>query len=275
VAKVAIVTGASQGIGLATATAFAEHGYVVVATSRIPQEPSGPVGTGRIERVALDVTDDEAVTSFVGDTLDRHGHVDVLVNNAGQGFIGSTEELSVADIRRSMEVNFFGVVRMTKALLPSMRVAGRGRLIAVGSIGGVVGQPFNDAYCAAKFAVEGLYESLHPVAAASGVAVIIVEPGPVQSDHRNRAVTTDGSAALASMRDRYVAMTEATFERAQAPERSAEIILAAAEDPAPKLRYQTSRLVTHIVGLKLRDLDGDAITGLTKGWIAEAEVGAD
>jgi NAD(P)-dependent dehydrogenase (short-subunit alcohol dehydrogenase family) len=273
---VAVVTGASQGIGLATATAFAERGYVVVATSRQPGDAGGPVGAGHIERVALDVTDDRAVDSFVSDALARHGRIDVLVNNAGQGFTGSTEELSVAEIRQSMEVNFFGVVRMTKALLPAMRQAGGGRLIAVGSIGGVVGQPFNDAYCAAKFAVEGLYESLHPVAAASGVAVIIVEPGPVRSDHRNRAVQAAGAVPLAEMRDRHRRMTESTFERAQAPERVAEIIVAAAEDPAPKLRYQTSRLVTHIVGTKLCDLDGTAITALTRAWISDVDgTGAD
>src|ERR1700733_9771836 len=134
-AKVAIVTGASQGIGLATAQAFAEKGYLVLATSRAPQVPDdvssgGGVG-GRIEHVALDVTDDEAVETFTADVLAKYGGLDVLVNNAGQGFIGSTEELTVSEIRRSMEVNFFGVVRLTKAFLPSMRAAGRGYLIAV------------------------------------------------------------------------------------------------------------------------------------------------
>ena len=273
-AKVAVVTGASQGIGLATAEALAGRGYVVLATSRDPKASdvppwSGP-GGGRIERLALDVADDVSVDAFVADILAKYGEVDVVVNNAGQGFVGSTEELSVADIRWSMEVNFFGVVRMTKAFLPSMRAAGHGYLIAVGSIGGVVGQPFNDAYCAAKFAVEGLYESLHPVAATFGVAVVIVEPGPVQSDHRNRSVKTSTSPALAHLRERYEAMTESTFERAQGPERTAEIILEAIDDPAPKLRYQTSSLVKRIVGLKLSDLDGDAITGLTSSWIASA-----
>jgi NAD(P)-dependent dehydrogenase (short-subunit alcohol dehydrogenase family) len=268
--RVVIVTGAAQGIGLETALAFARAGDQVIATSRDPRPlpPEKVDGLPAIARMALDVTDQESVDRLVGQVLDEYGRVDVLVNNAGQGFTGTTEELSIADIQRSLDVNFLGAVRMTKALLPAMRAAGRGHLIAVSSIGGVVGQPFCDAYCAAKHALEGLYESMHPVVAPAGIRVSIIEPGPVDSDHINRSVMlTPSDDAVAALKTRYLEMTAGTFERAQSPAKVAETILACADDAQPKLRYQTSRLVTKIVGMKLNDLDGDAITTMTASWL--------
>jgi NAD(P)-dependent dehydrogenase (short-subunit alcohol dehydrogenase family) len=268
--RVVVVTGASQGIGFETALAFARAGDRVVATSRDPQPfPAEQVeGLPVISRMAVDVTDQGSVDRFASQVLEEFGRVDVLVNNAGQGFTGTTEELSIEDIERSLDVNFLGAVRMTKAFLPSMRAAGSGHLIAVSSIGGAVGQPFCDAYCAAKHALEGLYESMHPVVAPAGVRVSIIQPGPVDSDHLNRSVMlTPDDDAIAELKNRYLATTGAAFVRAQGADLVAEVILACADDPAPKLRYQTSKLVTRIVGMKLNDLDGAAITTMTASWL--------
>src|SRR5262249_28996669 len=143
----------------------------------------------------------------------RHGAVDVLVANAGVGALGTLEELSLDELRDAMEVNYFGVVRTTKAVLPGMRARGAGRLVAVSSVGGAFGQPFTDAYCAAKHAVEGLYESLQPVAARFGVHVSIVEPGPVATEfHRKstRVARTSGvdGDPYAELWDRYEAVME-------------------------------------------------------------------
>src|ERR1700722_18056786 len=208
--RVVVVTGSSSGIGLATALAFAQAGDAVVATVRDPSRADDlraavAEAALEVEVVGLDVTDDDAVTRVMRDVLARHGRVDVLVNNAGAPFAATLEELPISEVRRSMEVNFFGVVRTTKAVLPAMRVAGGGRLIAVTSLGGVVGQPFNDAYCAAKFAVEGLYESLPPVAAAFSVHVSIVEPGLVDTRFDEKAAPVDAgaSAPFATLRARY------------------------------------------------------------------------
>ena len=110
-----------------------------------------------------------------------HGRIDAVVNNAGAGHLGTIETESVDDVRRVMEVNFFGVVAVTRAAMPHLRASG-GRLVTVSSVGGAVGQPFNEAYCAAKFAVEGFMESLVPVAATVGVTVVVIEPGAVASD---------------------------------------------------------------------------------------------
>jgi NAD(P)-dependent dehydrogenase (short-subunit alcohol dehydrogenase family) len=267
--RVVVVTGASQGIGFETALAFARAGDRVVATSRVPQPfPADQVAGLALTRVALDVTDQGSVDRLASQVLEEFGRVDVLVNNAGQGFTGTTEELSIADIQRSLDVNFLGAVRMTKAFLPGMRAAGSGHLIAVSSIGGVVGQPFCDAYCAAKHALEGLYESMHPVVAPAGVRVSIIQPGPVGSDHVNRSVMlTPEDDAIAELKTRYLTMTEAAFARAQGADLVADVIVACANDPAPKLRYQTSKLVTKIVGMKLNDLDGDSITTMTAAWL--------
>lgn len=269
--RVVIVTGASQGVGLETALAFARRGDRVVATSRDarPLPADRLEGLDPIVRKALDVTDQDSVDRLASEVLDAFGHVDVLVNNAGQGFTGTTEDLTIGDIQRSLDVNFLGAVRMTKAFLPSMRAAGRGHLIAVSSVGGVVGQPFCDAYCAAKHALEGLYESMHPVVAAAGIHVSIVEPGPVVSDHLNRALmTTTSGPVIAAQKARYLAMTTGAFAHAQGPDQVAATILACSDDAPPKLRYQTSTLANRIVGMKLNDADGDAITTMTASWLA-------
>src|SRR4051794_3436650 len=134
----------------------------------------------------LDVTDPASVEACLTG-LDQ---LDALVNNAGAGHVGTLEQESVQDVRAVMEVNFFGVLHVTKAALPLLR-ASKGRVLTVTSVGGVVGQPFNEAYCAAKFAVEGFMESLAPVAATTGVSVSVVEPGAVASEFVSNAGVPD------------------------------------------------------------------------------------
>jgi NAD(P)-dependent dehydrogenase (short-subunit alcohol dehydrogenase family) len=211
----------------------------------------------------------------IAGVIERHGRIDVLVNNAGAPFNATLEELSIDELRRSLEVNFLGVARTTKAALPSMRMAGRGRLIAVTSLGGVVGQPFTDAYCAAKFAVEGLYESLHPVAAAFGVRVSIVEPGPVETAFDESAAPRDPvvSAPFATLRARHAAVMASGAGRRQSPEDAGEFIASVADEDDPAFRYQTGGLVRRIASMKLADLSGEAVTAFTGSWLAEP--GAD
>jgi NAD(P)-dependent dehydrogenase (short-subunit alcohol dehydrogenase family) len=274
--RVVVVTGSSSGIGLATALAFARAGDAVVATLRDPtgaDELRAAVAEAEVdlEVLGLDVTDDEAVARVVGDVLARYGRVDVLVNNAGAPFTATLEELPISELHRSMDVNFFGVVRTTKAVLPAMRAAGGGHLIAVTSLGGVVGQPFNDAYCAAKFAVEGLYESLHPVAAAFGVHVSIVEPGPVDTrfDEKAAPVDAEASAPFATLRARYRELMDSGSARRQPPADVGDLIVGIADEARPVLRYQTGKLVSRIAAMKLADMTGERITALTATWLAE------
>jgi NAD(P)-dependent dehydrogenase (short-subunit alcohol dehydrogenase family) len=172
-----------------------------------------------------------------------------------------------------MEVNFFGVVQVAKAALPHLRVSG-GRLVTVTSVGGVVGQPFNEAYCAAKFAVEGFMESLAPVAASVGVSVSVVEPGAVASEFvTNVGVDADEAVAAAgpyaAALEGYLSRTRSQFAAAaQTPAEAAETVVRALTGDRPAFRLQTSDAARGFVGVKLADLDGSTVQALTGGWIA-------
>jgi NAD(P)-dependent dehydrogenase (short-subunit alcohol dehydrogenase family) len=170
-AEVAVITGASSGIGRATALALHEAGFDVIATMRNPA--AGQELPCRVER--LDVTDDASVD----DLFDRVGPVDVLVNNAGVGGPGSCEETTINDLRDVMEANFFGAVRCTKKVIKPMREAGRGCIVNVTSVAGRVVAAMQSAYTASKFALEGWSESLAEELIPFGVRVAIVEPGVV------------------------------------------------------------------------------------------------
>jgi NAD(P)-dependent dehydrogenase (short-subunit alcohol dehydrogenase family) len=273
--RVAVITGASSGIGLATAVALARSGLTVVGTMRDPCRADDLLNAAKaasvdVDVLPLDVTDDDSVTSCIGSVLDRYQSVDVLVNNAGIGYGGTLEELDMADFRRSLDVNFLGAARTTKAVLPSMRAAGSGHLIAVSSIAGVFGQPFNDAYCAAKFALEGLYESLGPVAAAFGIHVSVVEAGPVQGNfvERSGGVQHHGSSGLFDhLRRKFSAVADLGYQSAETPQQVAEVIVGIANNPAPNPRYQTSSSVERLLAIKLKDLSGERTQRLTKSWL--------
>ena len=274
--QVVVVAGACSGIGLATCRQFAELGHQVVAGALDPDAQAlrhaAQSAAENLHVVPLDVADDGSVANAFADVFDRFGGVELLVNCAGVGCIGALEETSLAELRRSVEVNLFGVVRTTKAVLPRMRAAGCGRLIAVSSLGGLLGQPFQDAYCASKFALEGFYESLRPLAAQFGVQVSLVEPGPVSTGFRSSSQgfdrAADGTAidAYAGLRARYDALMAAGESRAQAAEEVAACIVSVAGEAAPRLRYQTSRFATKLAALKMRDLDGEAVDAFTANW---------
>ncbi|GAA2687798.1 SDR family NAD(P)-dependent oxidoreductase [Actinoplanes palleronii] len=273
-----VITGTSSGIGLATAVAAARAGHQVVATLRDPTRSDALRTAAEAAGVTLDirrldVTDDESVTSCLTDVAGQYGTIAAVINNAGAAHLGTLETDGMDALRRVLEVNFFGVARVSTAAMPYLR-AGKGRLLAVSSVGGVIGQPFNEAYCAAKFAVEGLYESLHPVAAAMGVRVSLVEPGAVASDFVDHL--GDNTARLAAsgpyraLLEAYLARTEQAFAAAQRPEDVADVIVQLLADPTPPLRVQTSAGAARFSGIKLADLDGSAVTSLTSTWITAA-----
>ncbi|WP_343447249.1 SDR family NAD(P)-dependent oxidoreductase [Micromonospora schwarzwaldensis] len=277
-APVVLITGTSTGIGLATAVGAARAGWRTVATLRDPDR-AGPLraaadaaGVGDLLEVRrLDVVDPSSVTACVADVVARHGRLDAVVNNAGAGHVGTLEQESVDDVRAVLEVNFFGVLHVTHAALPHLRAA-NGRLITVTSVGGVVGQPFNEAYCAAKFAVEGFMESLAPVAATVGVSVCVVEPGAVASEFvTNVGIDPDTAVAAAgpyapALRA-YLRRSAGAFAAAQSPAEAAAAVVATLTDPEPAPRVQTSPAARQFVGVKLADTDGLGVTALTAGWL--------
>ncbi|MFI2713472.1 SDR family NAD(P)-dependent oxidoreductase [Micromonospora sp. NPDC018662] len=277
-APVVLITGTSTGIGLETAVGAARAGWRTVATLRDPDR-AGPLraaadaaGVGDLLEVRrLDVVDESSVTACVADVVARHGRLDAVVNNAGAGHVGTLEQETVDDVRAVLEVNFFGVLHVTRAALPHLRAA-NGRLITVTSVGGVVGQPFNEAYCAAKFAVEGFMESLAPVAATVGVSVCVVEPGAVASEFvanvgldRDTAVAAAGAYGPALRA--YLRRSADAFAAAQSPAEAAAAVVATLTDPEPAPRVQTSPAARQFVAVKLADTDGLGVTALTAGWL--------
>ena len=264
---VVLITGTSSGIGKALASQLAESGWQVVATAR-----RATAAMPGVDQRLLDVTDDASVCDCLDGVMRDYGRLDAVVNNAGAGHVATLEEDSIDDIRKVFEVNFFGVVRVSQAALPLLR-ASQGRLVTVTSVGGVVGQPFNDAYCAAKFAVEGLMEGLAPVARGLGVRVSVVEPGYVTSEFvanlgfdMNAAASAEGP--YQAMRDSYIERVRQRMPQGQTCEAAAAVIRDVLADPAPQFRYQTSDAARMLVGLKLTDMSGEGIQAFTRSWIA-------
>jgi NAD(P)-dependent dehydrogenase (short-subunit alcohol dehydrogenase family) len=275
---VLLVSGTSSGIGLATAVAAAGAGFRTVATLRTPSSGdalrSAATEAGvELDIRTLDVTDAASVEACIDGVVADHGQLDALVNNAGAGYVGTIENVSMEDMRKVMELNYFGVVAMTKAAMPHLRSSG-GRMITVSSIGGAVGQPFNEAYCAAKFAVEGFLESLAPVVGTVGVAVSIVEPGPVTTEFVNNVGADIGAMFAAA--GPYLPAMQAYLNRimahfgsddAQTADQVAEVILGVLRAEKPPLRVQTSSWAKTFVASKFSDLDGSAVLAETSTWV--------
>ncbi|MER8047561.1 SDR family NAD(P)-dependent oxidoreductase [Streptomyces sp. NPDC094032] len=276
--KTVLITGTSSGIGLAAAVAAARAGWRVVATMRDTgragalTEAAQAAGVGPLVQVErLDVTDPASVAECLDAVVAQHGRLDAVVNNAGSGVVGTVEQDGMAPVRAAMEVNYFGVVEVTRAALPHLR-ASKGRVITVTSVGGVVGQPFNEAYCAAKFAVEGFMESLAPVAATVGVHVSVVEPGAVASEfvasqRIDIPALLSAAGPYAPALRAYVERTQKSFAVAQSPAEAAAPIVAALDAEQPPFRIQTTEWARDFAGTKLADLDGAAVQELTGGWL--------
>lgn len=274
----ALVTGTSSGIGLQTAVQLAQAGVEVVATVRDLARADALRQAARAAGVEvdvheLDVTSDASSEQCVRDVVDQHGRLDLLVNNAGAGMVGTLEQLSLDDLRSALELNFIGVARLTKLVLPHLRDRGSGRIVTVTSVGGVVGQPFNDAYCAAKFAVEGMMQALAPVAERLGVTVSVVEPAAVASAFAGSAISEASGRmdrpddAYAELLTAYRRRTSAAFAAAQSPRDAAAAVVAACLDPEPRFRYQTSDTASAFAGLSMADLDGRRVLEATRSWL--------
>lgn len=246
----ALVTGSSSGFGLLTCVALASRGFKVWASMRSLDraEPlrralvDSGFGTARVELVALDVTDAAQTNAVVDRILDADGAVDVLVNNAGIMLTGFAEDVDEAALREQLETNFFGHVRLTRALLPAMRERRWGRVINVSSVSGRRGLPDHSAYCASKFALEGWSEALRYEMVPYNVFVSLIEAGMFPTTGvfaSSRAVEPQGSVhgksrALLSDRTR---IAQKLLARVNRPRDVAEVIGGIALADAPRLRY--------------------------------------
>ncbi len=233
--SVALVTGASSGIGKAASLALVDAGFEVVGTSRNASRVTPRHGVTLLD---LDVASDESVTTVVQQVIERFGRIDVLVNNAGVGAAGAVEESSVAQDLRLFDINVFGVIRMTKAVLPHMRAQGSGRIINVSSVFGFIPQPYMAAYVASKHAVEGYSESLDHEVREYGVRVLLVQPAYTNTGFDANMVRADTPLPVyAQQRHAVDDVMAASIKDGDDPAIVAKVIVAAASDPRPKLRY--------------------------------------
>jgi NAD(P)-dependent dehydrogenase (short-subunit alcohol dehydrogenase family) len=245
---VALVTGASSGIGRSAAMALVAAGFEVVGTGR---DTSGIAPLDGVRFLDLDITSDESVSMAVGHVIDRFGRLDVLVNNAGTGAAGAAEESSVAQDQRVFDINFFGLVRMTKAALPHMRAAGTGRIINVSSVLGLVPAPFMASYAATKHAIEGYSESVDHEVREHGIRVLLVEPGWTRTSLDAKAIQPDAPlSTYAAQRRVFDSVIERAMAGGDDPAIVADAIVAAATDPKPKLRYTAGSTAGRVSALR-------------------------
>lgn len=234
------ITGASSGIGKATVRHFAAQGWNVVATMRSPEDGADLAGANVLV-TRLDLLESDSIHSAVSDAVKRFGSIDVLVNNAGYGAYGPLEATPMSVLRRQFEVNFFGLVELTKVVLPGMREQQSGTIVNVSSIGGRMTFPFGTLYHSSKWAVEGLSEALHFEARLFGGRVKIVEPGGVNTDFGGRSFVFTNDDELAAYQPLVKAFTEAMGNMDtsgnQEPDEVAEVIWTAATDNSDQLRY--------------------------------------
>lgn len=242
--KIALVTGASSGIGKATAQRLATAGYKVYGTSRRGVQ----AGKQSFEMLALDVTSDESVAAAVSEVIQRDGRIDLLVNNAGFGVApAGAEESSIEQARSIFETNFFGLIRMTRAVLPQMRRQGSGRIINIGSVLGFLPMPYGALYAATKHAVEGYSESLDHELRTRGIRVSIIEPAYTKTPFDANFIEPD--VKLDEYREARAGVSRRVNEvmaSAESPDVVAETVLKAANAAHPKIRYAAGKLANRL-----------------------------
>lgn len=270
---VALITGTSSGMGLHAAVELARRGLHVVATMRDvgrsdALRAAADAAGVEVEIRALDVVDHAAAADLVRAIEAEYGGVDVLINNAGRGSVATAEQLSMQQVQDQLDVNYLAPVNLTKLVLPGMRERGRGRILTITSVGGTVGQPFADAYCGAKFAVEGFMQSLAVVAERFGVRVSVIEPAAVSSAFVGNVERPEAGGPYAELLDAYIARTSGAFARAQTPESAGAAIVDAVLSDEYRFRWQSSEGATAFASVSLADLDGSRVLGFTRPWIA-------
>jgi len=240
---VAIVTGASGGIGEATARALHAAGYRVFGTYRRPPTTRSP----GIEYLACDVTSDESVKAAVAEVLAKTGRIDLLVNNAGVGLVAGAEESSLEQAKSLFDVNLFGLIRMTKAVLPAMRQKGAGWIVNISSVMGLIPAPFMALYSASKHAVEGYSESLDHEIRGSGIRVVLVEPAYTRTAFEGNVYQPDQQLDVyRSARTNAEGVLREGMKTADTPELVASAFLNASTEANPRRRYTAGRVARQI-----------------------------
>ncbi len=260
--KIALITGASSGIGEATATRLTRAGFKVYGTSR----RGAQAGRREYEMVPLDVTSDASVEAAVAAVMRLEGRIDLLVNNAGFGVApAGAEESSIEQAQSIFDTNFFGMVRMTRAVLPHMRARGEGRIINIGSVLGFLPMPYGALYAATKHAVGAYSESLDHELRNLGIRSIVVEPAYTKTPFDANLLEADTKLdAYREVRTAVLRRVQEVMEDAEGPELVAETVLKAALATKPKLHYTPGGLASRLRLLRTFAPAGVMDAGLRK-----------
>jgi NAD(P)-dependent dehydrogenase (short-subunit alcohol dehydrogenase family) len=240
--KIVLVTGVSSGIGRETAELLAEHGARVFGTVRDFRR-NGDLPD--VELVHMDVTREATVRDSVKSVLEKAGKIDILINNAGYGLTGALEETSVEEAQQQFDTNFFGVLRVTQAVLPAMRRQRSGRIVNISSALGFLPAPFNGIYGASKYALEGYTETLDHEVRIFGIRAVLVEPVFTRTDiDKKKKFAHRVIDAYAAQKQHVEAAIQKRADRFDEALRVAEVIYRAATDDPPRLRYPVGEGVT-------------------------------
>ena len=271
--KVAVVTGSSSGIGFETSLLLARNGFYTYATMRnlnksLKIKEIAEKENLHLKVLKLDVTDDESVKDAIRQIIDESSRIDVLVNNAGYGVMGAVEDLSLNEFKSQFETNFFGVIRVTKEVIPIMRKQGNGNIINVSSVGGIIGLPLNSAYISSKFALEGWSESMRYELEQFGVDVLLIEPGVVKTNFFENVVINNNNnmSSPDNKTSAYSQLTQKLFEgfvpmlnssTSSAPSDVAEVIYQAIESNNREVRYPVGKDAVSIIKMRQKLSDKD------------------
>ena len=254
-----LITGCSTGFGRELAKILLDRGYRAIVTARDPAKVADIVADHADTGLALklDVESHTDIEAVLKAAKERFGRIDVLVNNAGYGYLAAVEEGEDADIRAMFETNFFGLAALTRAVLPIMRAQKSGAIVNISSMGGFIGFPGSGYYAATKFAVEGLSEALSKEVAPFGIRVLIVEPGPFRTDWAGRSLKTpkhphDAYAETAVARRRQV--QSYSGNQPGDPVRGCEAIIATVEQDNPPLRLPLGAFAYDVMGKEIEVL---------------------
>jgi short-subunit dehydrogenase len=282
--KVAVVTGSSSGIGFETSLLLARKGFYTYATMRnlnksqkindVVEKENLP-----LKILQLDVTDDKSVKDAIRQITDESSRIDVLVNNAGYGVMGAVEDLSIDEFKSQFETNFFGVIRVTKEVIPIMRNQGSGNIINVSSVGGRIGIPLNTAYISSKFAIEGFSESMRYELEQFGIDVILIEPGVVKTNFFENADVVvnnndNNTSTTNNITSPYSQLTQKLFEGFEPMLNSssssvssdvAEVIYQAIESNNRDVRYPVGKDAVSIIKTRQNLSDKEL-----ENWIKES-----
>jgi NAD(P)-dependent dehydrogenase (short-subunit alcohol dehydrogenase family) len=262
--KVAVVTGSSTGIGFETSLLLARSGFQTYATMRTLKKSKNITEIANTENlpltaIQLDVNDDRSVKDAISQIVAENKRIDVLINNAGYGLFSPIEDVTLGQVKEQFETNFFGVVRVTSEVLPTMRKQRKGTIVNVSSVAGKVGTPVLSAYAATKFALEGLSESMRYELKEWGINIVIIEPGAIRTKVFENVKTGDirsrSESPYADVIERASKGFGKMMDNSSSPKLVAETILNAITSKEPEIRYLVGEDAEYIMKIRKNSTD--------------------